>query len=98
MSAVLARFVCGVHDRTMGVLRERPNGVRHYSTTNVGIHARNRKLLGPGDTTGWNFFERSDYDRDVEAWCRDCGDEPRMGPASELLAAVEGRRSNRIVI
>jgi hypothetical protein len=98
VSDVLARFVCGIHDRTMGVLREHPNGFRQYSTTRVGIHSRNRKLLGPGDTTRWNFFEVSDYAREVEAWCRDCGEEARMGPASELLAAVEGRRSNRIVI
>jgi hypothetical protein len=98
VSGVLVRVVCGIHDRTMGVLRDRPNGVRQYRTNNVGIYAKNRKLIGPGDNTGWNFFEDSDYDRDIEAWCRECGEAPRMVHASEFLAALEGRRSHRIVI
>lgn len=65
--------------------------------TNVGIYARNRKLLGPGDTTGWNFFEPSDYERDLDAWCRECGEDGRTFRGTELLAAVEGGRKSIFV-
>lgn len=71
MSDVLVTVRCRIHRRRTGVLRDHPNGVRQYRTTNPGIHARNRRLLGPGDTTGWNFVEPSDYAREIESWCQD---------------------------
>lgn len=98
MSDILARAVCGIHDSTMGVLRDLPNGARRYSTNNVGLFARNRRLLGPGDNSGWIFYEARDYERDIEAWCSDCGGEARTFWGTKLLAAAEGRRSNRIVV
>jgi hypothetical protein len=82
----------------MGVLRDHPNGFRQYSAKNTGIHAKNMKLLGPGDTTRCNFFEAADYKRDLEAWCSNCGEEARLVPAPWLLAAVEGQRSKVIVV
>ena len=100
MKEVLAKVVCSKHPRTMGELRERPNGVLQYSTLNTDLYARHRRALGGGHAarTGWNFFEASDYERDIEAWCPDCGEEARTFRGTELLAAAEGHRSKRIVI
>lgn len=97
MSDVLVTVRCRIHRRRTGVLRDRPNGVRQYRTTNPGIHARNRRLLGPGDTTGWNFWEPSDYALEIESWCQECGEEARMFHGSDLLAAIEGRRKTIFV-
>ena len=100
MSDVLAKVVCSKHPRTMGVLERRANGIVHFSTLNEGLYARHKRALGGsrGARSGWNFFEASDYERDYEAWCPDCGEEARTFPGTELLAAAEGRRSKRIVI
>jgi hypothetical protein len=98
VSDVLAKVVCSKHPRAMGLLRRRPNGVQQFSTLNVGLYARHKRALGSAARTSWNFFEVSDYERDVEAWCPDCGSEGRRVPGAELLAAAEGRRSKRIVI
>jgi hypothetical protein len=98
VSDVLVTVRCRIHRRKTGILRDRPNGFRQYRTSNVGIHARNRKLLGPGDTTIWNFFEPSDYARDIEGWCQECGVEARVFSGLELLAAVEKRRRKTIFV
>ncbi len=90
MSDILARAVCGIHDSTMGVLRNLPNGARRYSTNNVGLFARNRRLLGPGDNSGWIFYEARDYERDIEAWCSDCGGEARSVPGDEATRSCRG--------
>lgn len=94
MSDVLVTVRCRIHRHGAGVLRDHPNGFRQYRATNIGIHARNRRLLGRGDTTMWNFHEPSDYARDIQGWCRTCGEEPRVFQGSRLLAAVEaGKKS-----
>lgn len=69
----------------------------NFSTVNAGLYARHKRATG-GGRSGWNFFEASDYERDIEAWCPDCGEEARTFRGTELLAAAEGRRSKRIVI
>ena len=97
MSDVLVTVRCRIHRQPTGVLLDRPNGVRHYSTTNVGIYARNRRLIGPGDTTVWNFFEPGDYARELESWCQECGEKARTFNGSSLLGAVEGHRKNIFV-
>lgn len=84
----------------MGTLEPRANGCLNFSSLNVGLYARHKRALGGSKAarSGWNFFEASDYERDIEAWCPDCGEEARTFRGTELLAAAEGRRSKRIVI
>ncbi len=97
---VLAKVDCNKHPRTMGTLERRANGCLNFASLNVGMYARQKRALGGSKAarSGWNFFEPSDYERDIEAWCPDCGEEPRTFRGTELLAAVEGRRSKRIPI
>jgi hypothetical protein len=99
VSEILARVVCSIHDRTMGVVKLNQRGYPSYSSSDPGIYARHLRALNSRDTAGWHL--RDDYGDnhgEVLAWCRNCGGEARQVPISELLAAVDGRRSKRIPV
>jgi hypothetical protein len=98
-SEILARIVCSIHGRTMGVVQLNPRGYPSYSSNDPRIHARHLRALNSRQTAGWHL--RDDYGDnhgEVLGWCRDCTDEGRRVPISELLAAVDGRRSKVIVV
>lgn len=99
MSDILARVVCSIHASRMGVVKLNPRGYPSYSATDPRIYARHLRALNSRETAGWHL--RDDYGDnhgEVLAWCRKCKDEGRRVPISELLAAVEGRRSKVILV